>query len=41
MPESADDPAVSGASATGDGLARRRRRRWLRGGALGTAVLLL
>ncbi|MFF9393637.1 LCP family protein [Streptomyces griseoluteus] len=41
MPESADDPAVSGASATGHGLARRRRRRWLRGGALGTAVLLL
>ncbi|MFE0347866.1 LCP family protein [Streptomyces griseoluteus] len=41
VPESADDPAVSGASATGHGLARRRRRRWLRGGALGAALLLL
>ncbi|MFD4788217.1 LCP family protein [Streptomyces sp. NPDC058459] len=35
------DSALPGASATGDGLARRRRRRWLKGGALGAAVLLL
>ncbi|MFF9626765.1 LCP family protein [Streptomyces griseosporeus] len=29
-----------GATATGAGLSRRRRRRWIRGGACGTAVLL-
>ncbi|MET9085272.1 LCP family protein [Streptomyces sp. NPDC004237] len=32
---------VVGASATGDGLARRRRRRWIRGTALGTGVVLV
>ncbi|WP_406436517.1 LCP family protein [Streptomyces sp. NBC_00631] len=32
---------VVGASATGDGLARRRRRRWVRGAALGAGVLLV
>ncbi|MEU3979768.1 LCP family protein [Streptomyces sp. NPDC026672] len=31
----------TGASATGDGLARRRRRRWIRGTALGTGALLV
>ncbi|MFC9929628.1 LCP family protein [Streptomyces sp. NPDC127190] len=30
-----------GSSATGDGLARRRRRRWVRGTALGAAVLVV
>jgi LCP family protein required for cell wall assembly len=32
---------VVGASATGDGLARRRRWRWIRGTALGAGVLLV
>ncbi|MFG3291453.1 LCP family protein [Streptomyces sp. NPDC048179] len=32
---------VVGASATGDGLARRRRRRWIRGTALGAGVVLV
>src|SRR4051794_24884049 len=30
----------AGASATGEGLIRRRRRRWVRGSALGGGVLL-
>ncbi|MGY4977234.1 LCP family protein [Streptomyces sp. 900105755] len=32
---------VVGASATGSGLARRRRRRWVRGAALGVGVVLV
>ncbi|MFG2942885.1 LCP family protein [Streptomyces sp. NPDC048282] len=32
---------VVGASATGDGLARRRRRRWIRGTALGAGVVVV
>ncbi|MEV7982631.1 LCP family protein [Streptomyces sp. NPDC086519] len=32
---------VVGASATGNGLARRRRRRWVRGAALGAGMLLV
>ncbi|MFF7984556.1 LCP family protein [Streptomyces sp. NPDC007901] len=32
---------VVGASAAGDGLARRRRRRWIRGTALGAGVVLV
>nr|WP_202486419.1 LCP family protein [Streptomyces sp. SID4985] len=43
VPDSAGRPPASGpgSSATGDGLARRRRRRWVRGTALGSAALLL
>ncbi|MFF9277522.1 LCP family protein [Streptomyces griseosporeus] len=36
----AEEGEVRGATATGTGLSRRRRRRWIRGGACGTAVLL-
>jgi LCP family protein required for cell wall assembly len=36
----AEEGEVKGATATGTGLSRRRRRRWIRGGACGTAVLL-
>lgn len=42
MPDSAGKPLGPGlgCSAGGEGLARRRRRRWVRGAALGTAVFL-
>jgi LCP family protein required for cell wall assembly len=35
------DTSRAGASATGDGLIRRRRRRWVRGTALGAGVVVL
>ncbi|MFF0834284.1 MULTISPECIES: LCP family protein [unclassified Streptomyces] len=43
MPDSAGKPLGPGlgCSAGGEGLARRRRRRWVRGAALGTAVFLM
>lgn len=36
-----NDTSGAGASATGDGIVRRRRRRWIRGAALGAGVVVL